>query len=295
MAEPKHVDFKPRWMRDLSEEDRRILDETPAIGSLTEVSPRINARVIPLGGSDRLSAKTLSEALSLTQAIVQYAGYDVYHGVNPDFADLRSLSADLVSFTKLSVEPFEEGSFIIPTRLEANPLAVEGAVQPRWVTAEEVVKRFDEILASLREQPSAPQVSIGAVQAVESLGRVIRREAEAIEFASFDALGQPRQPFRVDEEYVGRVQKVREARRPTRAKLETLEGQVTALDIREGKLQLSIDGRRRRVIGHFALMFLPSLMESLGRRVRLQGYVQWRRSMPASIQVVNAELLGDEM
>lgn len=294
MSEPKIVEFTPRWMRELTEEDRRILDAAPNVGSLAEVSPRINARLLPLGGLYRVSAKTLSEAISITQAIVQYAGYDVYHGVNPDFADLRSLSDALMSFTKLTIEPFEEGSFVIPGRLEANPLAVEGEEQPRQITAEDVVQRFDEILISLRGQRSASQVSIGAVQAVESLGRAIRREAEAVEFTSFDSLGQARQPFRVDEEYMGRVQKVKEARRPTQAKLETVEGQVTALDIREGKLQLSIIGRRRRVTGHFALMFLPSLMESLGRPVRLQGYIQWRRNVPASIQVVNAELLGDE-
>src|SRR5712691_5180764 len=169
-----------------------------------------------------------------------------------------------------------------------------GAEESRRVTAEDVVKRFDEILASLRQPSSATQVSIGAVQTVESLGRVIRREAEAVEFSSFDALGRPGQSLRVDEEYIGRVHKVRESRQPTRAKLETLEGQVTALDIREGKLQLSIEGRRRRVTGHFALLLLPSLLESLGRRVNLQGYVEWRRNTPASIQIVNTELMGDE-
>jgi hypothetical protein len=293
VSEPKFVDFKPRWMRQCTDANR-ILDETPATGSLAEVSPRINARLLPIGGSHTLSAKTLSEAIGLTQQIVQYAGYDVYHGFNPDFADLRSLSPEVVSLTRLTVEPFDEGSFVIPTRLEASPLAIQEAEGPRMVTAEDVVRRFDEILAALRQSSSSVQVSIGAIQVVESLGRVIRREAEAIEFSSFGALGQPSGELRVDEEYIGRVNKVRESRRPTQATLETLEGQVTALDIREGKLQLSIEGHRRRATGHFTMMFLPSLLESLGRRVRLRGLVAWRKNAPISIQVEDAELLGDD-
>jgi hypothetical protein len=39
------------------------------------------------------------------------------------------------------------------------------------------------------------------------------------------------------------------------------------------------------------MMFLPSLLESLGRRVKLQGLVEWRGRTPISIQVMDAELL----
>jgi hypothetical protein len=225
---------------------------------------------------------------------MNYAGYDVYHGPNPDFADLRSLSLEVMTLSKLTIEPFGEGSFVIPARLEANPISVEDAEQPRRVTPEEVVRRFDEILGSLRQPSSATQVSIGAIQAVEALGRVIRREAEAIEFSSFDSLGQARQLQKVDEEYISRVSKVRESRQPTREKVDTLEGHVTALDIREGKLQLSMEGRRQRVIGHFTMLILPTLIESLGRRVRLQGLVTWRRTAPVSIQVMSADVLDDQ-
>ncbi len=293
MAEPKRVDFKPRWMSELTEEDRRVLDAFSHSGSLAEVPPRINARILPQDGSHSLSAKALSEAIGLTQAIVQYAGYDVYHGVNPDFADLRSLSSEVVALTRLTIEPFEEGSFVIPTRLEASPLAVADTTATRQITAEDVVKRFDEILASL-QQSAATQVSIGAIQAIEALGRVIRREAQAVEFASFDAFGQPRQSLRVDEGYIACVHRVRLSRQPTRAKLETLEGQVTAIDIREGKLQLSIEGQRRRVQGSFSMLLLPSLMDYLGCRVKLEGYVEWKGKIPVSIQVLAAEVPSDD-
>jgi hypothetical protein len=293
VSELKYTEFKPRWMREQTAADR-ILEESPATGSLAEVSPRINARLLPINGAHKLSAKTLSEAIGLTQSIVQYAGYDIYHGINPDFADLRSLSAPLINLTKLSIEPFEEGSFVIPARLEANPLAVEGAELPRQVTAEDVVKRFDEILACLQKPSSAPQVSIGAIQAVESLGRVIRREAKAIEFASFDSLGQPRSAIWVDEEYIGRVQKVRQSRRPSQAKLETLEGTVTALDIIAETLHLRLHPSGERVKGTFSILFQPTLVERLGQRVRLHGVVERRGKRPVSIRVESVEVPDED-
>src|SRR5689334_5000205 len=69
VAEPKIVDFKPRWMRELSEEDRRVLDNFSVSGSVPPGPPRINARLLPVGGSSKVSAKTLGEAISLTQSI----------------------------------------------------------------------------------------------------------------------------------------------------------------------------------------------------------------------------------
>jgi hypothetical protein len=294
VAEPKIVDFKPRWMRDLSDEDRRILDDFSASGSIPPGAPRINARLLPFGGSNRISAKTLGEAIGLTQSIVQYAGYDLYHGINPDFVDLRSLSAPLVNLTRLVIEPFEEGSFVIPARLEATPLAVEGEEQPRNVTAEGVVKRFDEILTALRTPSSTPQVSIGAIQAVESLGRVIRREAEAIEFASFDSLGQPQLPIRVDEGYIARVQKVRESRRPSQARLETLAGTLTALDIVAETLHLRLHTSGERVKGRFSMLFQSTLVERLGQQVRLHGVVERRGRRPISIRVESVEVPDED-
>lgn len=295
MNEPEVISFKPRWMRERTEANQ-ILDDTPPLGTPSEVLPRINTRLLPIGGIHRISAKTLSETISTTQAIVQYAGGDVYHGLNPDFADLRSLSNELLSFTRLTIEPFEEGSFVIPARLEASPITVKDSEEPRQVTAEEVVKRFDEILVSLRDQPrgQGSPVSIGAIQAVESLGKAIRREVEVIEFSSFDSTGRPRSVLHLDHGFIERVQRIREARRSTQTQLETLEGIVTALDIEEGKLHLSIAGQKQRVIGHFTKLFLQSLLESLGRPVQLSGHVVWKRGKPATMQVLSAKLLSDE-
>jgi hypothetical protein len=55
VAEMKFTEFKPRWMWDLNAEDQRILGDTPSVGSLVEISPRINARLLPFGGANKLS------------------------------------------------------------------------------------------------------------------------------------------------------------------------------------------------------------------------------------------------
>ena len=87
---------------------------------------------------------------------------------------------------------------------------------------------------------------------------------------------------------------MRKSRRSALPSLETLEGQITALDISESKLQLSMDGKRTRVTGHFSSAFLPSLLKSLGLRARLQGRVSYRNNTPVSIQVENAELMSED-
>ncbi len=290
----KIVDFTPGWMRALSEKDRLVLGDTPPIGSLQEIAPRINTRILPLSGSHGISARTLVEAVDLTQALVNYAGSDVCHGVNPDFADLRSLGAEVFQLTRLTIEPFEEGSFVIPARLTAAPLEVRDVEQKRTVSTLEVVRRFDEILASFQGPQAATRVSIGAIQTIEALGRLLRREASAIEYSSGDALGRPCKPSLVDARYVEQVSQARASRQPTHTKLQVLEGRLTALDVTRGTLQLSIEGMRRRAKGNFPMLFQPSLAPRLGQRVRLLGQVEQRGNAPVSIQVLSVEVPDEE-
>ncbi len=294
MAEPKIIDFNPRWMHHLSDDERYILEGTPLTGSLPEVAPRINLRVIPATGLTRLTAKTLSETIELTQDIVQYAGSDVYHGINPDFADLRSLKTEIQQLTLLMIEPFEEGSFVIPARLVGAALETGEADPRRKVSTADVVNRFDKILAVAQHQETAAEVSIGALQVVEGLGRVIRREAAAIEFTSFNMVGQQLSSIVVDTEYVGRVSHVLQSRQPTRAGLETLEGTLTALDLVRATMQLSLDGRKGRVQGTYPMRFQPTLIECLSKRIRIQGRVERMGGRTRSVQVLSVEALEEE-
>jgi hypothetical protein len=293
VAEIKTTTFTPRWMREASEDDLRALAHTPFTGSRAETAPRVYTRILPPDRSNTVSAKSLSEAVDVTQAIANYAGYDVSSGTNPDFADLRSVGVEVLQVSRLTVEPFEEGSFVIAARLDSAPIRdPEGAVN-RPISAQDVADRFDEILGSFQQAGAASRVSIGAIQAIESLGRIVRRESARIEFYSYDIEGERRGGALVDAEYVDRVARARASRQPTRAQLESLEGTITALDIREGKLQLSMAGRGRRVAGTFPMLYLPSLAECLGQTVRLYGYVEWRGKTPISIQVFRAEIPND--
>jgi hypothetical protein len=85
-----------------------------------------------------------------------------------------------------------------------------------------------------------------------------------------------------------------QARRPTQARLETLEGKITALDLVEQKLILSLEPGGERVKGTFSTLFQPTLVECLGRAVRLQGFVQRRGRRALSIRVESVEVPDEE-
>jgi len=159
----------------------------------------------------------------------------------------------------------------------------------RKVTTQDVVDRFDKILAAFASPQPAAEVSIGAIQAIEALGQVIRREAAAIEYSLYDNLGQAASPIRVTAETIDRVSRVRQARRPTQAKLETLEGTITALDLVEQKLVMNLHPGGERVKGTFSTLFQPTLVECLGRTVRWQGVVERRGRRTVSIRVESVE------
>jgi hypothetical protein len=76
--------------------------------------------------------------------------------------------------------------------------------------------------------------------------------------------------------------------------LETLEGRVTALDVVQGALLLSVPGVRRRVKGDFSHLLTPSLLEAINRQVRLLGIVERRGKQPAVIHVQRVEVPGVE-
>ncbi len=294
MPDLKPVSFKPRWMQQLSADDQAALAETPALGDFPDEPPRVCPRILPRDESCRLTAKTVSEVIELIQNLVCYAGHDVYHGPNPDFADLRSLSADVIEFTRLTIEPFEAGSFIIPTRLEAKELvAPRGAISSAPITTDRVAQRFSEILEQVGNPDLGTRISFGALQTIKGLGRVLKREAGSIEFSAFDSRSRalPRQV--VHEEYITRVCEVLQSRRPSHNKVEAIEGKVTALDIVDGTLSLSLGNTRRRTKGVFSPMFHPTLLESLGKRVRLQGMIS-QKSSSQTIQIVDVEILDSD-
>jgi len=258
------------------------------------VSPRIVTRIVPGDGSLGISAKSLSETAAATQAIASYAGNDVCQGFNPDFADLRSLSPEVQQLTRLTVEPFEPGSFVIPNVFETYSVEVQTADANKVVTAQEVAARFAEIMNSFVQPHARPAVSIGVIQAIEALSPMLRRERAVVEFNGHDALGTPFQTVLVNAEYIANVRLAKEARQSTFGAVEELEGVVTALDIRKYTLQLNVPNQKSRVRGAFPPLYLQSLLESLGQRVRLKGYITWKEDLPVSINVFSVVLLDQQ-
>lgn len=177
------------------------------------------------------------------------------------------MGADLTRLTRLTSELFEAGSFVIPASLQAGPLSVTDGQGRRVVQTDDVAQWFGEILTLLNNEVAPTGVSIGALQALEGLARVLNREAAAIEFSTADSYGKPLVRFEIGEKFIVRAREVLGRRRPSQEKLETLEGPVTALDVVEGTLLLTVEGVRRRVKGNFSHMFTPSLLEAQNRRV----------------------------
>jgi hypothetical protein len=292
VPEPRKVDFKPKWMTTLSPEQEAAMDAFEGSGSLPTEPPRIDTRILPHDQGYTLSLRSLSEVAALTQKLADYAGYDAVHGPNPDFADLRSLSADLTRLTRLTSEPFAPGSFIIPACLQADPLEVVDGQTRRRVETDDVARRFGEVLTLLDTESAPTGVSIGALQTLEALARVLNREDAGIEFSAADSFRKPLVKFQIGERFIGKVREVLGRRRPSQDKLEMLAGRVTALDVVQGTLLLSVQGLGRRVKSNFPHMFVPSLLEALNRQVKLQGIVE-RRGREAAVIHIHSVEIGD--
>ncbi len=271
--------FKPRWPVTLDLAAEASLAESPFTGGLPTEPPRIDTRIIPRDGWYRLSMRSLSEITDLTQKLADYSGYDVIYGPNPDFSDLRSLSSEVSLFTSLTSEPFAEGSFVIPACLESDPYTLLEPGEKRQIDTDAVAERFSEILSSVDKDKAPTSVSIGALQTLAALKRTLKREASAIEFSTVDRFRKPLIQFSIENSFIDKVEQALERRRPSQASLETIEGRVTALDVQECRLSLSVEELPRRVRGDFSRMLTPSLLESLNRRVKLQGFIVDRKSV----------------
>lgn len=288
------MDFKPRWPVTLDPASEAALAETPFTGGLPTEPPRIDTRIIPRDSWYKLTFRSLSEITDLTQRLADYSGYDVTFGPNPDFSDLRSLSSELSHFTRLTSEPFAGGSFVIPACLESDPYTVLEPGEKRQINTDAVVERFGEILSHVSKDKSPTSVSIGALQTLAALKRTLTREASVIEFSTVDRFRKPVIRFSIEKSFIAKVEQALERRRPSQDSLETIEGRVTAVDIVEGRIMLTVKELPERLRGRFSRMLTPSLLDSLNRRVKLQGLVQRKRNRPYEINIESVEMLDSE-
>lgn len=293
MNEPTKTDFIPRWARNATPEFLESLAETPVTGSAPLEWPRIVTRILPSSGSSSLGANTVSEVIELTQKLANYAAYDEVRGTNPDFADMRSMGAELLAFSRLTIEPFEEGSFIIPARFE-SPDLIENDFHETAISAERIANRFGNIFQEIGSKDVSTSISIGALQTMQQLNRTLNREASAIEFSTFDRY-ETRSAFqRVDTAFIERVNSAIKNRQSSVLKLESLQGKVTALDIEKGELRLTLENQRDRIKGTFSIMLHPTMLESLGRHIEVFGSISFRNGQPQSISIQQANILDSE-
>lgn len=249
--------------------------------------------MLPSSGSNSLGANTVSEVIELTQKMANYVAFDEVCGTNPDFADMRSMGAELLAFSRLTIEPFEEGSFIIPARFE-SPDLIENDLQETAISAERIANRFGRIFEEIGSQDSSTSVSIGALQTMQQLNRTLNREASVIEFSTFDRYERPSGFQRVDKAFVKKVDAVVKNRQPSILKLESLRGHVTALDIEKGELRLSLATQKDRVKGTFPMMLHPTVLVSLGHEMEVYGKVSYKNGRPDSISIQQADILDSE-
>ncbi len=278
-------------MKNAAANDFAALEDHAWIGSKPIDYARIVVRLKPDANSATISARTLSDVVDHTQRLASFATYDVANGPNPDFADLRSMGSDLSRFSALTIEPFEEGSFVIPTRFEANPLELPGESN-RTITTDDLVKRFQEILLSLNNASVAvTDVSIGALQTIDSFNKVLDKARTSIELKSSTSWSVSLPVFESSEDFQNRIEKALKQRRPTLEKYESIDGRITAFDILKGELMLSVDSISNRIRGTFAKTLQTKLMLAIDQRVRLLGFIERKGDSPKRINIQDAELL----
>lgn len=294
MIEPKPTSFRPKWPVKLSPAEESIAESGLASGATPVQSPEINTRIIPSSGRIEIRLASLSDIASQMQHLADYAGYDVVHGPNPNFSNLRSLGSEISSLTKLTVHPFAEGSFVIPTSLDSGPISVALATGNRTFESNEVVRRFDQILIKLAASDKPTDISTGALQSIELMGRVMRRENAEIEFSTVDSKAIYSSKHRVDLGFVRHVSDIIRSRRESLEIQQVIEGRITALDLTKSTFFLTPSDSRRRIRGSFSNMFTPTMEVSLNRLVRLEGNFVESPTGVRTLQVIGVELVDTE-
>jgi len=240
----------------------------PNTGIQPAFAPTLPIRLLPHAQGYSISALTLGQVAMATQRIMNYAGYEAVHGSSPEFADLRSVGTDVLALSQLEIEPFEEGSFIIPARLSEDEIRLG----ERALSGVDVLQRFVDSM-ELIATGNARTVSIGMIQAVEELGKITRREAH-IEYSAF-GLRSRREPtlLVVDERYVQQATKAKTSRRSTTVAPNELTGRITAVDLVKFTFTLRVNDVS--VAGNYR-DFLKDVMESsLGDTVRVYGEIEY--------------------
>lgn len=290
MAESNYVDYVPRW----AQNDRRnaaILDDTPNIGIEPPYAPRLSTRLIPTHDDGTVSGLTLIDTVLVTQKILTYSAQEAAFGVQFEFADLRSVDSSVEELARMRIEPFEEGSFVIPAVLDERCASVTDRAGSRQVSSRDILKRFVSVLEGADQSPEFA-ASIGVVSAVQELGKILRRDVSAIEYLplGFSTTPEPQRRLLIDPMYVERVAENLRQRQNLQKERESLEGHLIAVNVRRATLRLRlVDGSE--IAGNYEHTAAEPIISALNKYVRLQGVVARRNRQIRSIRVVSCESL----
>lgn len=276
MAKSSYTNYVPAWAK---EHKSSILDETPNIGIEPNHAPRLPTRLIPKGGESFVSALTLIDTVQITQKILTYSAQEAAFGIQYEFSDLRSVDSSIAGLAKLRIEPFEEGSFVIPATLDEKIVELAAASptqKSRTISTRDVLARFVDVIEGVGTN-SEFAACIGVVNAVQELGRVIRRETEAIEYLPSGLASQPKGGLRlsINQSYVERVTENRERRLNIDYKPDHVIGRLIAVDLGRATLRIKLHGGSE-VPGNFEPMAADAVASSLNRDVKLYGVVARR-------------------
>lgn len=280
-------EFIPRWARQ-SAGDYESLGSMPHSGVQPEYRPKLVTRLLPADGGSLISARTLVDTANTTQRVLQYVGQELAFGPNSASTDLRTIGKEIADLSAMKVEPFEEGSFIIPAILPEEVFEING----KKLTGSDVLERFYALLEAFSGNTDGQQsVSLGLVQSVYDLGRIVRREA-AVEYTPIWGHSglQNTKSFVVDASFIDHVSKIKATLVDRNVTPNSLKGRLTALDINRSSLSLTLPDKST-VKGSFELLMQPTLIDCMNEWVEVWGVVESMGGNPTFIRVFTVERL----
>ena len=265
----------------------------PDVGYPTEARPRLVTRIVSADGGSSISSPTLSDAILITQHIFDFVAHEVVYGVDRSLADLRTIDSRVQQLAKLHIEPFEVGSFIIPVEFTDEPVEFTQDGTERVVYAKQVLERFNSIMEGISANNFDYETSIGTIRQIESLGKILRRDANFLEYRAsgfLESTSVKPKVFTVDTQFIRKITEIRKYRQEVVVKHEFLDGVIVALDFDMRKLKLRL-ADHNVVKGDFLPLMSPQLETFFCKHVRLRGTIQYRNHIPVNIAAVAVEAL----
>ena len=185
----------------------------------------------------------------------------------------------------------------IPTEIVAPSSSSFGlnfvAGQEQEFSSHQIVEQFISVFEAAPGESNRAS-SFGVLQAIEDLGKILRREAERIEYYPVGMRGTKgiSRQVTVTSEYISKVAKHRKRRQDPRTIPDFIEGVLTAIDTTQGTLKIKVQ-QNLSVKGSFSPFMTEHLIKSLECRVRIHGVVEYHGTVPHFIRGFVSEPAGD--